>query len=71
MDSHGVRKAGRTQGTPACPMCRAPMVERDRVQEDGSVYIWYACSRAACGGQWLTQSAPPRGIQARFAEAYG
>ena len=46
--------------SPPCPMCGASMVEQDRVREQGAVYIWYACSKAACGGQWLTQLMAPR-----------
>ena len=36
-----------------CPECGAEMVELDRAGENGFIFIWYECSRAGCGGQWL------------------
>ena len=33
------------------------MTEFDRLTEDGAVFIWYACSRENCTGQWLTKKA--------------
>lgn len=41
-----------------CPECGAAMIEFDRLEEDGAVFIWYACSRESCTGQWLTKRAP-------------
>lgn len=40
-----------------CPECGAAMTEFDRLTEDGAVFIWYACSREDCTGQWLTKRA--------------
>jgi hypothetical protein len=40
-----------------CPECGAPMVEFDRLTEDGAVFIWYACTRVDCTGQWLSKKA--------------
>jgi hypothetical protein len=40
-----------------CPECGAAMIEFDRLAEDGAVFIWYACSREDCTGQWLTKKA--------------
>ena len=40
-----------------CPECGAAMVEFDRLAEDGAVFIWYACSRDDCTGQWLSKKA--------------
>jgi hypothetical protein len=40
-----------------CPECGAPMIEFDRVTEDGAVFIWYTCTRENCEGQWLTKKA--------------
>ncbi len=40
-----------------CPECGATMIEFDRVTEDGAVFIWYACTREDCSGQWLTKRA--------------
>ena len=46
-----------------CPECGASMVEFDRRMEDGAVFIWYACTREDCTGQWLAKKAPRmRGI---------
>jgi hypothetical protein len=41
-----------------CPECGAAMVEYDRRTEDGAVFIWYACTREECTGQWLAKRAP-------------
>jgi hypothetical protein len=41
-----------------CPECGAAMVELDRRMEDGAVFIWYACTREDCTGQWLAKKAP-------------
>ncbi len=38
-----------------CPECGAAMVEFDRLAEDGAVFIWYACTREDCTGQWLSK----------------
>lgn len=38
-----------------CPECGAPMVEFDRLEEDGAVFIWYSCTREECTGQWLAK----------------
>ncbi len=40
-----------------CPECGASMVEFDRLTEDSAVFIWYACTRENCTGQWLTKRA--------------
>jgi hypothetical protein len=41
----------------SCPECGAPMVEFDKLTEDGAVFIWYACTRESCAGQWLSKRA--------------
>jgi hypothetical protein len=33
------------------------MAEFDRLTEDSAVFIWYACTREDCTGQWLTKKA--------------
>ena len=38
-----------------CPECGAPMAEFDRLTEEGAVFIWYACTRGDCTGQWLSK----------------
>jgi hypothetical protein len=38
-----------------CPECGAAMVEFDRLTEDRAVFIWYACTREDCTGQWLSK----------------
>jgi hypothetical protein len=38
-----------------CPECGASMAEFDRLTEDGAVFIWYACTREDCSGQWLSK----------------
>jgi len=52
--------SARDQGVQAdaerlCPECGAPMAEFDRLTEDGAVFIWYACTREECTGQWLSK----------------
>lgn len=37
----------------ACPVCGAEMMEIDRLNEGRYCYIWSACSRQDCDGQWL------------------
>ena len=36
-----------------CPECGAHMVKIDRRNEDGTLFVWYECSKDNCGGQWL------------------
>lgn len=38
-----------------CPECGREMVEFDRLTEDGALYVWYACTRDGCMGQWLAK----------------
>jgi hypothetical protein len=37
-----------------CPEC-ARDGQFDRLTEDGAVFIWYACTREDCTGQWLSK----------------
>lgn len=46
-----------TEAERLCPECGAGMVEFDRLTEDGAVFIWYACTRDDCTGQWLSKKA--------------
>ena len=36
-----------------CPECGNKMVEAERVNENGFIFVWYECTRAGCSGQWL------------------
>jgi DNA-directed RNA polymerase subunit M/transcription elongation factor TFIIS len=36
-----------------CPECGAIMIEADRINENGTIYIWYDCSGSDCNGSWL------------------
>ena len=36
-----------------CPECGARMNEIDRVRENGTIFVWYKCSKDLCAGQWL------------------
>jgi hypothetical protein len=36
-----------------CPECGAPMQEADRIDEGGTVYAWYDCTKDDCSGSWL------------------
>jgi hypothetical protein len=56
---------------PDCPMCGVSMVEEDRVRESGHIYVWYACSKTGCGGQWLSQIPAPERFRNRSMEIPG
>ncbi|MBN2018861.1 MAG: hypothetical protein JW749_01405 [Sedimentisphaerales bacterium] len=36
-----------------CPECGDRMVEVERINENGFLFVWYECARAGCSGQWL------------------
>ena len=36
-----------------CPECSAQMMEIDRHNENGALFVWYGCNRDGCDGQWL------------------
>jgi hypothetical protein len=38
-----------------CPECGEPMEERERMEEDSAIFIWYQCAQKGCCGQWLTK----------------
>jgi hypothetical protein len=38
---------------PLCPACGGVMTETDRLTENGTTYIWFACRQRECDGQWL------------------
>jgi hypothetical protein len=44
-----------------CPECGAPMAEFDRLAEEGALFIWYACTRENCTGQWLAKKVLGKG----------
>ena len=37
----------------SCPECKSQMKEAERREENGSLFIWFECSRPDCRGQWL------------------
>ena len=44
------------QTTKCCPECGAAMLEVDRCNENGNLFVWYRCSKNNCDGQWLQKS---------------
>lgn len=50
-----VRERTEEEAERLCPECGAAMVEFDRLTENGAVFIWYACTREDCTGQWLSK----------------
>ena len=36
-----------------CPECGDKMIETDRTNESGIIFVWYKCSNKECQGQWL------------------
>ncbi len=36
-----------------CPECGDKMIEVDRCNENGALFVWHECSRKNCNGQWL------------------
>ncbi len=37
----------------SCPECGDNMIEVDRCNENGVLFVWHECSRNNCDGQWL------------------
>lgn len=36
-----------------CPQCGLEMMEVNRSNEDGWLFVWYQCPDVKCDGQWL------------------
>ena len=49
-------KSERAANKKCCPECGARMTEVDRCNENGSLFVWYQCSKNNCDGQWLQKS---------------
>ena len=39
-----------------CPECGDKMIEVDRCNESGVLFIWYECGKDNCDGQWLQKT---------------
>ncbi|MFH1371389.1 MAG: hypothetical protein ABII09_08915 [Planctomycetota bacterium] len=48
-----VLRIARAKYQQLCPECGAKMAETDRVCENGTIFVWYRCSKDLCTGQWL------------------
>ena len=42
-----------TSAPKRCPECGDKMIEVDRCNENGVLFIWHECSINNCDGQWL------------------
>ena len=65
MNISNVSVSGRFEQTTdekCCPECGAGMMEVDRCNENGSLFVWYQCSKNNCDGQWL-QKDPQRSLE--------
>ncbi len=36
-----------------CPECGDKMIEVDKRNENGALFVWHECNRNNCDGQWL------------------
>jgi hypothetical protein len=48
----------------SCPECKSQMKEAERREENGSIFIWFECSRPDCRGQWLQRIPATRKVAA-------
>ncbi len=48
-----VTRFHRAEENHLCPECGDEMIEIDRMNTNGHVFLWYKCSRENCAGQWL------------------
>ena len=48
-----IRRFRQTPGQRRCPECGGRMVEADRCNENGVMFVWHECSGDSCNGQWL------------------
>lgn len=71
MIRHRMHDSSEAIVAPDCPMCGACMVEEDRVREQDHIYVWYACSKTGCGGQWLSQIPASERFRDRAMEIQG
>ncbi len=46
----------RGTGDKVCGECGGKMSEVERRNENSALFIWYACNRAGCNGQWLEKA---------------
>ncbi len=53
----GVIEKGRSGTKRICSECGGAMVEVNRVNENGFIFIWYKCVRVNCAEQWLEKRA--------------
>ncbi len=51
-----VSKILRAKYQQLCPECGEKMVESDRTNENGIIFVWYKCTNKDCQGQWLQKT---------------
>ena len=39
-----------------CPECGSEMMEVDRCNENGTLFVWCECIKGDCDGQWLRKT---------------
>lgn len=43
----------RAENQQLCPECGERMMLTDRLNENGTTFVWFRCSKDGCTGQWL------------------
>ncbi len=53
MQRPAIKRFHQTSDRKCCPECGDSMIEVDRSNENGALFVWHECSKNDCNGQWL------------------